>query len=210
VVKRARALLGVQTGQSFTEAAREAGYQSGDSVSQLVERFHQHGFSALLIAPGRGRKPTYTSEQRVRIVAELQREPDREKDQTATWSLMLLRNALRKTELPHVAKETIRVTLHEAGYAFGKTRTWCLTGTALRKRKAGVVPVHDPAALYPLRKGCFGCTPLSPAPCPYAPTCTPTGSRMSGASSPPQVQDMHPFGGCFILPYLHGTPARAW
>lgn len=146
VVKRARALLGVQTGQSFTEAAKEAGYKSGDSVSQLVERFNQHGLSALLIAPGRGRKPIYTSEQRARMVAELQREPDRQKDQTATWSLMLLRNALRKTELPHVAKETIRVTLHEAGYAFGKTRTWCPTGTALRKRKAGVVTVHDPAA----------------------------------------------------------------
>lgn len=146
VLKRARALLGVQAGRSFTEAAREAGYQSGDSISQLVERFNQHGLSALLIAPGRGRKPTYTSEQRARIIAEVQREPDREQDQTATWSLLLLRNALRKTELPHVAKETIRVTLHEAGYAFGKTRTWCPTGTALRKRKAGVVTVQDPAA----------------------------------------------------------------
>jgi transposase len=146
VVKRARALLAVRAGRSFTEAAREAGYKSGDSISQLVERFNQHGLSALLIAAGRGRKPTYTSEQRARMVAEVQREPDREQDQTATWSLMLLRNALRKTELPHVSKETIRVILHEAGYAFGKTRTWCPTGTALRKRKAGVVTVHDPAA----------------------------------------------------------------
>src|SRR5258708_1458961 len=34
VVKRARALLAVQAGQSFTEAAREAGYKSGDSVRQ--------------------------------------------------------------------------------------------------------------------------------------------------------------------------------
>ena len=146
VVKRAQALRSVQAGRSFTEAAREVGYQSGESIRQLVERFNQHGLSALLIAPGRGRKPTYTSEQRAHIVAELQREPDRQQDQTATWSLMLLRNALRQTELPHVAKETIRVTLHEAGSAFGKTRTWCPTGTALRKRKAGVVTVHDPAA----------------------------------------------------------------
>jgi transposase len=146
VVKRARALLAVRAGQSFTEAARETGYKSGDSVSQLVERFNRHGLEALLIAAGRGRKPTYTSEQRARIVAQVQREPDRKADQTATWSLMLLRQALRKTELPHVAKETIRVTLHEAGYAFGKTRTWCPTGTALRKRKAGIVTVQDPAA----------------------------------------------------------------
>lgn len=68
VVKRARALLAVQTGQSFTDAARETGYRSGDSISQLVERFNQQGLSALLIAPGRGRKPTSTPEQRARIV----------------------------------------------------------------------------------------------------------------------------------------------
>jgi transposase len=146
VVKRARALLGVKAGQSFTDAAREAGYKSGDSVSQLVERFNQQGLAALLIAPGRGRKVSYTSQQRARIVAEVQRTPDRQADQTATWSLMLLRGALRKTELPHIAKETIRVVLHEAGYAFGKTRTWCPTGTAVRKRKAGTVTVHDPKA----------------------------------------------------------------
>lgn len=146
VVKRAKAVLAVKAGKGYTQAAKEAGLKSGDSVSQLVGRFHQKGLTALLIAPGRGRKPTYTSEQRARIVAEVQREPERKADQTATWSLMLLRQALRKTELPHVAKETIRVTLHEAGYAFGKTRTWCPTGTALRKRKAGIVTVQDPAA----------------------------------------------------------------
>jgi transposase len=144
VVKRAKALLAVQAGQSFTNAAREAGYSSGDSISQLVERFNTFGLGALLIAKGRGRKPTYSSEQRAQIVAEVQREPDREKDQTATWSLLLLRDALRKSQLPGVAKETVRVVLHEAGYAFGKTRTWCPTGTALRKRKEGVVSVQDP------------------------------------------------------------------
>jgi hypothetical protein len=146
VVKRARALLAVRAGQSFTEAAREAGYKSGDSISQLVERFNQQGLQALLIAAGRGRKPTYTSQQRACIVAQLQRQPDREVDQTATWSLMLLRGALRKTGLPSIAKETIRVVLHEAGYAFGRTRTWCPTGTAVRKRKAGTVTVQDPKA----------------------------------------------------------------
>jgi len=111
-----------------------------------VERFNQQGLVVLLIAPGRGRKPTYTSEQRARIVAEVKRQPDPKVDQTAIWSLMLLRQALRKIELPHIAKETIRVALHEAGYDFGKTRTWCPTGTALRVRKAGTVKVEDPKA----------------------------------------------------------------
>src|SRR5437764_9563852 len=81
VVKRARALLAVWAGQPFTNAAAEVGYKSGDSISQLVERFNQQGLEALLIAPGRGRKPTYTSEQRARIVAQVQREPDRKADQ---------------------------------------------------------------------------------------------------------------------------------
>src|SRR5260221_327778 len=35
---------------------------------------------------------------------------------------------------------------HEADYRFGKTRTWCPTGTALRVRKAGTVTVQDPKA----------------------------------------------------------------
>lgn len=146
VVKRAKALLAVQAGKPYTEAALKAGYKSGDSISQLVERFNQRGLAALLIAPGRGRKETYTPEQRERIVQELERAPDREQDQTATWSLMTLRNALRKQALPAVGVSTVREVLHEAGYGFGKTRTWCPTGTAVRVRKAGTVTVQDPKA----------------------------------------------------------------
>ncbi len=63
-----------------TEAAQEVGYKSGDSVSQLVERCNQHGLAALLIAPGRGRKETYTSLEREHIVQEFRRAPDRQDD----------------------------------------------------------------------------------------------------------------------------------
>ena len=93
VVKRAKAILVVRAGKPYSAAAQEAGYKSGDSVSQLVERFNQRGLAALLIGPGRGRKETYSLEQRQRIMQELERSPDREEDQTATWSLMTLRNA---------------------------------------------------------------------------------------------------------------------
>ena len=146
VVKRARAILVVQTGKPYTQAAQQTGYKSGDSISQLVERFNQWGLAALLIAPGRGRKETYTPLERERIVQEFRRVPDREDDVTATWSLMTLRNALRKEALPSVGASTIREVRHEAGYRFGKTRTWCPTGTALRVRKAGTVTVQDPKA----------------------------------------------------------------
>lgn len=146
VVKRAKAILAVKAGKSYTEAAQEAGYQSGDSVSQLVERFNQRGLATLLIAPGRGRKATYTPVDRERIVQEFWRVPDRENDATATWSLTTLRQALRKQALPKVGASTIREVLHEAGYRFGKTRTWCPTGTALRVRQGGTVTVQDPKA----------------------------------------------------------------
>src|SRR5690348_8795661 len=96
VVRRAKALLVVADGQSFAEAARQAGLKSGYGVSKLVERFNQRGLAVLSIAGGRGRKATYTSQQHELILAEVQREPDRKGDQTATWSLMLLRQALRK------------------------------------------------------------------------------------------------------------------
>jgi transposase len=146
VVKRARALLDVRAGRAYTQAAREAGYTSGDSVRQLVERFNQQGLAALHIGSGRGRKAHYTLAQRERIVAELQRVPDRAADGTATWSLKLLERALRREALPRVSASTIRAVLHEAGYHFGKTRTWCPTGTAVRKRAEGSVTVQDPKA----------------------------------------------------------------
>jgi transposase len=143
VIRRAKALLAVAAGQPLTQAAQEADLKSGDGVGKLVKRFNAHGLAALSIAVGRGGKPKYTSEQKARILAEVQRVPDRKADQTATWSLLLLRGALRKEALPHIAKETIRQVLHEAGYSFQRTRTWCRTGYALRKRKSGTVTVYD-------------------------------------------------------------------
>src|SRR5712692_12121386 len=143
VVRRAKALLAVARGKPFTEAAHEAGLKSGDGVGKLVKRFNARGLAALSIAAGAGRKATYTSMQRARIVTEVQREPDRKEDQTATWSLMTLRAALRETDLPDIAAETIREVLHEAGYRDLRTRTWVRTGHALRVRKSGTVTTYD-------------------------------------------------------------------
>ena len=115
-------------------------------MNQLVERFNQQGLASLHIAAGRGRKAQYTAAQRERIVAELQRAPDRSADATATWSLKTLERALRKEALPQVSASTIRAVLRESGYHFGKTRTWCPTGTAVRQRHGETVTVHDPRA----------------------------------------------------------------
>jgi transposase len=143
VVRRAKALLAVSTGSTFTEAGKQAA-MSRQAATQLVERFNQRGLAVLLLAAGRGCKPTYTPADRERIVQEVQRPPDREKDQTGTWSLSTLQRTLRRDGLPHISRDTIAQVLHEAGYTYQRSRTWCPTGTALRVRKAGVVTVHDP------------------------------------------------------------------
>ena len=143
VVKKSKAILAVAAGCSLTEAGKQAG-MSREGVSQLVERFNQRGVGVLLIAAGRGRKPTYTSKQQARILVEMQREPDRKADQTATWSLSLLQRVLRKSDLPRISRETIREVLHDAGYRYQRTRTWVRTGYALRVRKSGTVTTYDP------------------------------------------------------------------
>ena len=146
--RRAQALLAVAAGQRFTEAATAAGFKSGDSIAQLVARFNQHGLAALDIAAGRGRRVQYDPAVRTRIVRKLQSPPDRRQDGTATWSLATLERAIRAEGggLDQVGATTIRRVLHEAGYTYQRTRTWCPTGTAQRKRKDGVVTVVDPEA----------------------------------------------------------------
>ena len=136
VVRRARALLAVAAGQPFTEAAHTAGLKSGKGVGKLVKRFNEYGLATLSIAAGAGRKPTYTSQQQARILQEVQRPPDRREDGTASWSLSTLQQALRKTDLPHIARETIRQVLHEAGYSFQQTRGGAARATRCASAKA--------------------------------------------------------------------------
>jgi len=144
-VRRATALLAVAAGGSFAAAARHAGLRSGVAVAGVVRRFNQRGLAAVAIAPGRGRTATYGTAERARIVAVAQRRPDRKADGTATWSLSTLERRLRRDGLPRLGATTIRRVLADAGSSYQKTRTWCPTGTAERKRKDGVVRVVDPA-----------------------------------------------------------------
>jgi len=145
-VARAKVLLAVAAGASYTAAARAAGRRSNDAVAQLVARFNREGFQAVVPRHGGGRLPTYTVVERTRILAEARRMPDRDADGTATWSLMTLRHALRTAPdaLPHVSTATIRVVLLAAGWTWQHSRTWCETGKAVRRRKAGPVMVVDP------------------------------------------------------------------
>ncbi|MGH9895832.1 MAG: helix-turn-helix domain-containing protein [bacterium] len=145
-VIHAKALLAVADGASFTDAAEIAGRRSGDTVAHLVARFNLVGLAALDRRKGSGPAIQYGPAERERILQEFRRPPDRERDGTATWSLTTLQRALREAPdgLPQVSTWTILWVLWNAGYTWQESRTWCHTGTVVRKRKAGPVEVTDP------------------------------------------------------------------
>jgi transposase len=148
LVTRARALLAVAAGCSYTEAARRVGRRSGDAVGELVARFNREGLAAVEPRHGGGPRVKYGPAERERILAEVRRTPDRAVDRTATWSLTTLQRALRRAEdgLPAVSTYTIWCVLHEADLSWQRDRSWCHTGRATRRRKSGEVEVHDPDA----------------------------------------------------------------
>lgn len=148
VVTRARAVLAVADGCSYTEAARRVGRRSGDAVADLVARFNREGVAAVEPRHGGGPPVRYGAAERARILAEVRRTPDRERDGTATWSLTTLQRALRRAGdgLPEVSTYTIWGVLHAADLSWQRDRSWCHTGLAKRRRKHGEVEVHDPDA----------------------------------------------------------------
>jgi transposase len=139
--QRAVALLAVAEGKSLSQAARLVGWKGHDPVTKVTRRFNRLGLAALDDLPRPGAPRKYGAAQRARILQEARRTPDRKEDATATWSLTLLRRALRAAAdgLPKVSTFTILHTLHEAGYSWQKSRTWCHTGRTLKKGKDGTV-----------------------------------------------------------------------
>jgi transposase len=147
-VVRAKILLAVATGQNYTDAAHSVGRRSGDAVGKLVARFNQEGIAALNLRHGGGPSIVYGSEQCAKILQAIQHPPDRQTDGTATWSLTTLQRSLREKEsdLAKVSTYTLHKVLKESGWSWQKHRSWCDTGTVVRKRKTGVVHVVDPDA----------------------------------------------------------------
>jgi hypothetical protein len=148
-VTRAKLLLAVADGATFTAAAQRVGRRHGNAVGALVTRFNREGLAAVTPRYGGGPPSQYGPAERARIVAEFQRAADREHDGTATGSLTTLQRALHRAPdgLPGVSPATILAALWEAGYTWQQNRTWCHTGTARRRRRDGtVVELHDPLA----------------------------------------------------------------
>ena len=145
---RAAILLAVAGGADYQAAARAAGRRSGDAVARLVARFNAEGLDALRPRHRGGQPVRYDQRARRRILREARRKPTPQADGTAAWSLSTLKKALRAAAdgLPNVSTYTLWQVLHEAGYTFQRSRSWCPTGRAVRTRKAGAVVVTDPDA----------------------------------------------------------------
>ena len=147
-VARASMLLAVADGSDYQQAARSAGRRSGDAVSHLIARFNLEGLAALSLRHGGGQPRVYDQAARQRVLGEVERVPTPEADGTATWSLGTLKKSLRSAPdgLPKIATSTIWQVLRESGRSYQQSRTWCPTGSALRKRKSGTAVVTDPDA----------------------------------------------------------------
>src|ERR1700759_1064828 len=151
-VARARALLAVAEGQSYTAAAHLVDRHTGDTVARWIAGFNDAGLAAVVPRHGGGHPVRYGEGEQCRILAGVARPPDRARDGTASWSLNTLRAALRRAEdgLPGVSTYTIGRILHAAGFSWQKSRTWCETGVLVRKLKQGCqVSVTDTEAAGP-------------------------------------------------------------
>src|SRR5215217_3936768 len=76
-VSRAKALLAVADGESYTDAAKAAGRRSGEAVSRLVSRFNREGIAAVEPRHGGGPPIIYAEAERERILSEARRTPQR-------------------------------------------------------------------------------------------------------------------------------------
>ena len=142
-VQRAQLLLEIAAGKSYMDACRITGRRSSDKVGELVKRFNQEGLAAIRLRHGGGPPVTIGPEQRALILSEARRQPTIKQDNTATWSVTLLRRALIQKGLK-VSRDTVWTVLREAGFTWQRDRTWCDTGRSRRKRKRGVALVIDP------------------------------------------------------------------
>ena len=146
--ERARALLALAEGASYTAAAHQVGRRHTETRSAWVSRVNREGLAAVRPGHGGGARIRYGADAQQRILAEWARTPQREQDGTATWSLSLRQRALRRAPdgLPKVSPYTIGRPLHAAGLSWQKSRTWCQTGVVTRRRKQGTVTLVDPDA----------------------------------------------------------------
>lgn len=140
-VARAKALLAVNQGHTYQEAAFLSGRKSDQAVSNLVLRFNQRGLDALNSLHSGGFKVIYGPKEKQQV---LDLVSQKREGGSPHWSLSLIQACLEETPLGHIGRKTIWEILREEGYRFQKSRTWINTGKVMRKRNGKLVEVEDP------------------------------------------------------------------
>src|SRR5215203_2391532 len=110
-VERARALLAIAEGATYTAAAHQVGRRHTETISAWVSRFNRDGLAAVRPGHGGGARIRYGGDAQQRILAEWARTPEREQDGTATWSLSLLQRACGFRRMPATCSETMSATI---------------------------------------------------------------------------------------------------
>ena len=104
-VARARALLAVADGQSYTTAAKLVGRHTGDTVARWVAGFNRAGLAALVPGHGGGHRVRYGAVEQRRILTEVARPPDRAR---ATCAAGALRDRLCRDSAARSASSNAR------------------------------------------------------------------------------------------------------
>jgi transposase len=147
-VKRAKAVLAVAEGKTLTQAGQSA-QLSREGVSQLVQRFNERGLAVLVIAPGRGRKPTYDANVRARVLLRvcngslIERRIKRPPGPSSCWSThyvkpICLLSGRRPLDGSYMRKATAcsRTALGVTrGMRYANAKTGCIACAIPRQRK---------------------------------------------------------------------------
>jgi transposase len=126
LVRRARIIQLAVHGATVPTIARQLGL-TDKAVRPWIERFNAAGLDGLADAPRSGRPPTYTEEQRSRVIATARSRPPTPAagavPPTCHWTLNLLQRELERAGLP-IKRSQIRRLLQAEHIRWQKPRTW--------------------------------------------------------------------------------------
>jgi transposase len=122
-VARAKAILAVATGRTYSQAARESGQASGDTVASWVLRFNREGLNGITPRHGGGAQQRYSDEDRTKIIEIARSIPNPQVDGTTSWTLHSLRANLQRQGLPAPSIYTLWVILRDAGLDWQETNS---------------------------------------------------------------------------------------
>ena len=122
--RRAHIVWSSATGMTAAEMASQFGYDVKD-VRLVIHGFNEHGFDSLLPNYDGGPKPTFTEEDRGKIVDMALGRPQDYGYPFTRWSLRKLARALEdKKIVESITPESVRTILKEAGVTHQRTKTW--------------------------------------------------------------------------------------